>query len=130
MSKIVLLEDDLPMASLILKFLKATGFSNIHHYKHSDEVPALHHLELPDLFIMDNDAPETGSGQKKIEEIRAKHPDANFVMFTGRNEPDIIAWATERDIRLLKKPDDLAALVQLVQELNTALTAKAIPAQR
>ena len=120
MTKILLLEDDLKMASEIKIFLKNQGYTVDVVY----EGLAIHHQEKPelyDLYILDINVPNF-NGIEVCKMVRADHPLARILMLTAYSdvEQKVKAFNSGADDYLVKPFhfDELDARIKALLRRN------------
>jgi DNA-binding NtrC family response regulator len=85
---IYIVEDDVPVNTLIFKFLEKQGFTNVQSFYSSEEMIAVLKANTDVIIIQDYDLPGK-NGLETIFEIKPKYPRAEFIFLSGQRSIEI-----------------------------------------
>ncbi len=112
--KVLVVDDDAPVRESVCKVLQQEGYETV---RASDGPTALKQFATQpiDLLVLDLGLP-VKSGWEVFEEITRKHPTLPIILITGQANKYRSAVAAGAGA-LLEKPLDVAALLEVMQEL-------------
>ena len=115
--KILIVDDERPIADLILQALQIEGYQNVENAYNGKEGLEKYKLFSPDLVIMDINMPVMDGYESSIR-IKSFDPDARILVLTG-NPGDTRARQTINEgiaLTLLEKPISLKELSRTIRE--------------
>jgi DNA-binding NtrC family response regulator len=85
---IFIVEDDVPLNTLITKFLEKQGFSKVNSYYSSEEMMKELKSDQDVIIIQDYDLPGK-NGLDTIREIKPSFPNVDFIFLSGQRSIEI-----------------------------------------
>jgi len=117
--RILIVEDELPVAEGITELLKGDGLA-VDHYVFGREALANIERLAPDVLLVDLGLPDM-SGADLAQQIAARHPDLPIILMTGSVPNQTAPAEVLRLVRgTLEKPFDYPVLVELLLTCGTA----------
>ena len=117
--RILVVEDDTIIRSLIIETLRDAGFQILEASSGKEAIRLLDHSDGVDVVITDLNMPDV-DGVAVATEARARHADVAVLFVTGR--PDLLDQPrTPRPHSQLVKPFRLAALRQTVEHITAPM---------
>jgi len=115
--KILIVDDEKPISSLMLKFLQKAGYHNVERASNGQEGLEKYKALLPDLVFMDIEMPVM-DGYESSCKIKSFDPKARILVVTGDPGDSRAQRVLEEGIALtlLKKPLELMDLGRVVRE--------------
>jgi DNA-binding response OmpR family regulator len=113
--RILLVEDDPQVRSLVGRFLKSQGFVMTLAEDGQAGWDAVQEQAF-DLIITDTHLPNL-SGPELVEKVRQRHPEQRIMHLTGSSEQLMGKGVYPADVPQLTKPFDLSELVRMVSRI-------------
>jgi two-component system, NtrC family, response regulator HydG len=114
MKKLLIVEDDIAYAKILVSFLTRKGYAVVHKTNVKD-AGKIFQRENFDLFLLDYRLPD-GTGLEFLQLVKGRDPDAPAVIMTGFNDVRLVVKAMKLGATdyILKpvNPDELIMIVQ------------------
>ncbi len=126
--KILVIDDDPCLLSLIVKILEAEGYDTVENATNGLEGFEKYKALKPDLVLMDMDMPIM-NGYESCRKIKQYNPLAKIILLTGNPQSDSAQKTISEGyaFMLFEKPFDIFLLLKVVRQLLTSQTSKVHP---
>jgi FixJ family two-component response regulator len=125
---IYIVEDDVPVNTLILKFLEKQGFTQVSSYYSSEEMIKELKPQREVIIIQDYDLPGK-NGLETICEIKPAYPKTDFIFLSGQRSIDIAIEAIKNGAFDYIVKDNFAK-ENVATKINNLLRIKSLESDR